>query len=205
MIQQAQRSAGKAWIAERYDLAVLRRPWVVLILLLGLLVFFAYHARDFRLDASADSLLLENDQDLMVFRDVNERYQTREFLFLTFSPKGDLFADTSLARIADLKKDLEKLADVESVVSLLDVPLARNVDGSLVDLEANLRTLSQEGVDKARARDELLNSPLYKDLIVSADARTTALRIDLPPRSGIQQAEGATRSTPRETPGGSVQ
>jgi len=173
-------SAGKAWIAERYDLAVLRRPWVVLILLLGLFVFFAYHARDFRLDASADSLLLENDQDLMVFRDVNERYQTREFLFLTFTPKGDLFADTSLARIADLKKDLEKLANVESVVTLLDVPLARNVDGSLVDLEANLRTLSQEGVDKARARDELLNSPLYKDLIVSADARTTALRIDLP-------------------------
>jgi predicted RND superfamily exporter protein len=174
-------SAGTAWITKCYDLTVLRRPWVVLVLLFGLFVFFAYHARDFRLDASADSLLLENDRDLMVFRQVNERYQTREFLFLTFTPDGELFAGSSLARVADLKKELERLADVDSVVTLLDVPLVRNVDGPLVDLADNVRTLSHDDVDKARARDELLNSPLYKDLIVSGDARTTALRIDLRP------------------------
>ncbi len=174
-------SAVMASITKRYDHAVLHKPWVVLVLLFGLFVFFAYHARDFRLDASADSLLLENDKDLIDFRQVSERYQTREFLFLTFTPNADLFADNSLARIADLKKELEGLADVESVVSLLDVPLVKNVDGSLIDLVANIRTLSQDGVDKVRARDELRTSPLYEDLIVSSDARTTALRIDLRP------------------------
>ncbi len=174
-------SVVTALIAEHYDHAVLRRPWIILIVLLCLFSFFTYHTRDFRLDASADSLLLENDQDLMAFRQVAERYQTKEFLFLTFTPNGDLFADTSLRRVADLKRELEKLADVDSVVTLLDVPLVRNVDGSLVDVINNVRTLSQVNVDKARAREELLNSPLYKDLIVSNDAQTTALRIDLRP------------------------
>ncbi len=169
------------WIAERYDRMVLGRPWVVLILLLGLLVFFAYHAKDFRLDASSDSLLLENDEDLMLYREVIARYQTKQFLFLTFTPNGELFADSSLARIADLKNELEHLKEVDSVVTLLDVPLVKNVDGSLFDLVRNVRTLSQDGVDKVRAKDELLNSPLFRDLIVSSDARTTALRINLRP------------------------
>jgi predicted RND superfamily exporter protein len=168
-------------IANAYDRMVLGRPWVVLVLLIGLFVFFAYHAREFRLDASADSLLLENDKDLMVFREVSERYQTKEFLFLTYTPNGELFSDSSLTRIAGLKSELEALDEVETVVTLLDVPLVKNVDGSLSDLAKNVRTLSQDGVDKVRAKEELLNSPLFKDLVVSPDARTTALRIDLHP------------------------
>lgn len=174
-------SALTAWITGRYNRAVLHRPWVVLILLTGLLVFFSYHARDFQLDASADALLLENDKDLIEFRQISERYQTREFLFLTFTPKGDLFSAESLARVADLKKDLAKLSDVDAVITLLDVPLVKNVEGSLSDLLDNVRTLSQPNVDKVRAREELLTSPLYKDLIISSDANTTALRIDLRP------------------------
>lgn len=168
-------------IAKAYDIMVLGRPWIVLSLLTALFVFFGYHAKDFRLDASADSLLLENDQDLMIFREVSERYQTKEFLFLTYSPTGDLFSDSSLARIADLKRELEAVTEVDTVVTLLDVPLVKNVDGSLLDLVDNVRTLSQDGADKVRAREELLNSPLFKELVVSADARTTALRIDLHP------------------------
>lgn len=169
------------WIAQRYNQLVLGQPWLVLILLLGLFVFFAYHARDFRLDASSDSLLLENDRDLMVFREVGKRYESKPFLVLTFTPTEDLFSDDTLERIAKLKAELENLPEVAGVFSLIDVPLVKNVEGPLTDLEANLRTLPQEGVDKARAKEELLRSPLFKDLILSADGGTTALRIDLRP------------------------
>jgi uncharacterized protein len=167
------------WIAERYNQLVLGRPLLVLILLVSLFSFFAYHARDFRLDASSDSLLLENDQDLRVYREVINRYEAKSFLVLTFTPETDLFEDKTLERITNLKNDLEDLPGVESVFSLVDVPLVKNVDGRLTDLEANLRMLSQDGVDKDRAREELLNSPLFKELIISADGGTTALRVEL--------------------------
>lgn len=74
-----------------YDRLVLGKPVVVLVLLLAVLAYFGFHARDFKLDASADSLLLEGDQDLRAFRDVASKYQIRAFLFVTFTPSGDLF------------------------------------------------------------------------------------------------------------------
>ncbi|MEX0958316.1 MAG: MMPL family transporter [Burkholderiales bacterium] len=173
--------AVRAWIARLYDRAVLHRPVPVLLVLIGLFAFFAYHAKDFRLDASADSLLLEHDRDLKAFRAVSERYETQEFLFLTYTPDGELFSEATLARIGELKRELAQLPDVDSVVTLLDVPLVKNVEGRLVDLPDNVRTLTDDNVDMTRARDELRTSPLYEDRILSSDGRTTALRIDLRP------------------------
>ena len=151
----------------------------MLVLLAGFFVFFAWHIKDFKLDASSDSLLLEDDQDLRAFRDLTKRYETKEFLFLTFTPKQDLFSDSSLQVIHKLKSDLSQLPLVDSIVSILDVPLVKQVEGSLSDIAKNYRTLESENVDKELARKELLNSPIYNDLVISNDGKTTALQINL--------------------------
>jgi predicted RND superfamily exporter protein len=166
-------------LSTRYNQLILGYPKAVLVLLLALLVFLALQGRDFRLDASADSLMLENDQDLKLFREVSKRYATQDFLFVTFTPKEDLFADASLSQIAKLRDALKQMQRVHSVVTLVDVPLVKNVDGPLSDLADNIRTLENRHADRARARDELLNSPIFRDLIISADGKTTALQINL--------------------------
>lgn len=163
----------------RYQQLILGYPKLVLLFLLALLVFFGLQARDFKLDASADSLLLENDEDLRIYREVSKRYATQEFLFVTFTPKHDLFSDDVLQNIARLRDELKRLERVDSVVSLVDVPLVRNVDTSLSELAENIRTLEDDRVDKVRAREELLHSPIFRELIISADAKTTALQINL--------------------------
>ncbi|MBT7952463.1 MAG: hypothetical protein HN764_12615, partial [Gammaproteobacteria bacterium] len=68
-------------ISSCYDSLVLGKPKLVLALLFIIFVFFAYFVKDFKLDASSDSLMLENDEDLRIFREVSERYKTRELLF----------------------------------------------------------------------------------------------------------------------------
>ncbi|MGH6662416.1 MAG: hypothetical protein ACREB6_12825, partial [Rhodospirillales bacterium] len=68
--------------AEVYDALVLRNPRLVLLVMLAVLVFFGYHTKDFRLDASADSLLLEDDADLRLFRQIHERYPTTDLLIV---------------------------------------------------------------------------------------------------------------------------
>ena len=56
---------------QAYDTLVLNKPKSVLVVLLAILVFFGYHTKDFKLDASADSLLLEDDEDLRLFRKIH--------------------------------------------------------------------------------------------------------------------------------------
>ena len=166
-------------LADSYNRYILGRPGTVLLVLLAVFVFFAWCARDFRLDASADSLILESDEDLRIFREVNKRYETREFLFVVFTPKADLFSDTSLQTIDRVQRDLGRAPGVEAVFSLLDAPLVKMIDGGLMELGDNYRTLADPDTDRELARQELLSSPVFQELIISADGRTTALVVNL--------------------------
>jgi len=162
-----------------YDHLVLGYPVITLILLISILGFFTWHSSNFKLDASADSLLLEDDQDLRYFREITSRYETREFLFVTFTPKADLFSSESLQLIKQLGDELSQLELVESVTSLVNVPLVKQVEGSLSDIAENARNLANDDVDIAKARAELLESPIYRELIISADGQTTAIKVNL--------------------------
>jgi len=162
-----------------YRSVVLNHPVFTILLLLMVFGFFVSHAKDFKLDASADALLLENDEDLKIFRDLNDRYATKDFLFVTFTPHQDLFADSSLHIIASLRDELKQLELTDSVTTLLDVPLVKQIEGSLSEVTSNYWTLESDGVDKAKAKAELIASPIYKELIISLDGNTTALQVNL--------------------------
>ena len=152
----------------------------VLVLMLAVLAFFAWQARHFELDASADSLLLEDDRDLQTLQELQTRYASQDLLIVTFAPGGDVFEEESLARLRALRDRLRTAPGVESVTSILDVPLLDNVeDVSLAAVADNLRTLDDADTDRARARTELLESPVFSEVIVSPDARTTALLLTM--------------------------
>jgi len=161
-----------------YEQAVLRHPRATILVILLLVAFFGYHSRDFRLDASADSLLLEHDQALRYYREVRARYGSDEFLIVTYTPAGDLFSETTLADLRNLRDELAAVERVESVVSLLDVPLINSPPVTLSELAKGIRTYDSPGTDRKLAQHELINSPLYRDLIVSEDGTTTALQVN---------------------------
>ena len=98
-----------------YNRYVLNKPIIVLIALLGLLTYLGFQARDFRLDASADSLILENDQDYKYFREINKRYGTARYLLMTYEPKGDIFSHETLEHLSSLRDELKEIGRVSSV------------------------------------------------------------------------------------------
>ena len=162
-----------------YDKLVFERPWLVCALA-GLLALGAIgQSGEFRLDASADSLVLEQDQDLRYFREVMQRYKAEDFLFVAYAPRGDLYADETLADIGRLRDKLAALEPVESVISILDVPLLRSPEVPLSELAGNIQTLEKPTVDRELAKIELPNSPIYRNLVVSPDNRITALQVNL--------------------------
>jgi predicted RND superfamily exporter protein len=167
------------FIKNCYRSVVLNHPVFTIFLLLLVFAFFVSYAKDFRLDASADALLLENDEDLKIFREINDRYATKDFLFVTVTPDQDLFSDSSLHIIASLRDELKQLELTDSVTTLLDVPLVKQIEGSLSEVTSDYRTLESENIDKAKAKAELIASPIFKELIISLDGNTTALQVNL--------------------------
>ena len=162
-----------------YRSVVLNHPVFTILLLLVVFAFFVSHAEDFRLDASADALLLENDKDLKIFRELTDRYATKDFLFVTFTPNQDLFSDSSLHIVASLRDELKQLELTDSVITLLDVPLVKQIEGSLSEVTSDYRTLASDNVDKVKAKAELIASPIFKELIISLDGNTTTLQVNL--------------------------
>ena len=159
-----------------YQRNVLDKPRRAIFLVIVITLGMALGLPNFKLDASADSLTLERDEDLNFFREVSKRYGSDNFLILTFSPKeGDLFDPANLQTLAKLRDELKNIEGVENTVSMLDVPLLYSPKVSVADMGQGLKTLLSEGVDKQLAKQEFLNSPIYKDLLLSADGQTTGM------------------------------
>ena len=141
--------------------------------------FFATWVDDFQLDASSDSLLLEGDQDLRFYKDIKARYGDDEFLVVTYQPEKDLFAAETLSHLKKLRDELSNLDAIDSVVSILDVPLLKSPPKSLSDLEEDVPNLLSPGTDQNLAKQELLTSKLYRDLLISSDGKTTAMQLNM--------------------------
>ena len=80
-------------LSKAYQNIIIQKPKFVLTLLLLILISFGYFSKDFRLDASSDTLLLENDPDLKYLREVTKRYGSKYFLVLTYTPENELIND----------------------------------------------------------------------------------------------------------------
>jgi len=177
---QNTRELTSAPLPTLYRQSVLSYPLVVIALLAALLCFFAWQARNFSLDASADALLLENDPDLQTFRASLKRYATGDSLVVTFDPTDELFNEVALKNLSTLSNELAGVDSVESVFSLLNVPLLTSSGVSLSELSSDVPTLANNTVDNLElVQQEITTSPVFSDLIVSKDGTTTAMLLNL--------------------------
>jgi predicted RND superfamily exporter protein len=172
------RLADKA-IAQ-YNNLVLNRPILVIIILMMVIAVLGYKAGDFKIDASAETLLLENDADLHFTRQVNRRYGVSDFLVISYAPRdGRLLDQKNLDHLGRLRDELKGLSRVSSVLTILDVPLLQSPPINYDEFSGNLPTLASPNTDRTMAGTELQKSDFYRDLIVSSDLLTTALVVNL--------------------------
>ena len=167
-------------ISHIYLHLILTNPKRVLLVMLLVLMSMLSFSANFKLDASADSLILENDKDLLTYKDIVERYSTQEFIIMTYTPKqGKIFDVNNLLLIKNLKEKLLSIKNISSVISIIDIPLVKSSEMPLIEMANNVPTIFSDGIDIIKAEDEILNSPIYKDLIISDDGETTAIQINL--------------------------
>ena len=174
-------------LAKFYQNIVLKKPILILVVLLICLCFFGYNSKDFRLDASSETLLIEGDPDLKYLNEINERYGAKEFLVLTYTPKKSMIDENSIENLIQLKKQIQKLNWVHSVITLLDIPLLSSSDEPLIERLQNYSTLRTQGIDKERGFNEILNSPVFKNFVISEDGKTSGIIVYLKSKIKLEE------------------
>jgi len=164
-----------------YQEYLLKYPKSILLLLFLIILPFSYYSTKLDIDASADTLLMENDTDLAYAREIEKRFQNDDTLILTYAPHDDLLSENSLHRLQLITHELEALPQVKSVTSILNVPLLFSPLQELTSLADNIHTLSNSKPDMSLVKKEFLTSPIYKGSLVSNDFKTTAVVIALKP------------------------
>ena len=179
--------------AHLYQNSILKNPRSILILLILALLGFGYYSKDFRLDASSETLLIEGDPDLAYLKEVTERYGSKEFLILTYTPKEGMISDTSVNNLLSLKYKIQSLDWVDSVITLLDIPLLDNSDAPLQERLESFKTLKDEEVDKARGFKEILNSPVFRNFVISEDGKTSGIIVYIKPNKEIEDIQNKSK------------
>ena len=176
-----------------YQNIILKNPKIILILLIVSLVSFGYYSKNFRLDASSETLLIEGDPDLKYLNEITERYGSKEFLVLTYTPNEGMVTDVSINNLLSLKYKLQSLDWVHSVITLLDVPLLDNSDAPLQERLNNFKTLKDENVDRERGFNEILDSPVFRNFVISEDGKTSGIIVNLKKNEPIENLKNVSK------------
>jgi predicted RND superfamily exporter protein len=158
---------------------ILKKPVLVMAFIVAIFLSAAVGLKNFKLDASSDALVIEGDEAFKVYRETGEIFGNSDFLIITFTPETDLFSPQSLATIKSLDTQLEKLPGVQSVLTILDAPIFFQPKVPIADLMDNLKTLESEDIDFLAAKEEIIDNPVYSELIISPDGGTTAIQVTL--------------------------
>ena len=173
-----------------YQNIVLEKPKLVLSILIFCILSFGYFSKEFKLDASSDTLLLENDPDFLYLKEITERYGTNEFLILTYEPKKKITHDESINELLNIKSDIQKFSWVKSVITILDIPLLENSDENITETLKNYKTLKDKDIDKEKGFNEIKKSPVFKDFIISEDGTVSSIIVNIKNNKNSINLEG---------------
>ena len=179
--------------AQLYQNGVLKNPKSVFVLLIIAILSFGYYSKDFRLDASSETLLIEGDPDLAYLKEVTERYGSKDFLILTYTPNEGMVTDNSINNLLSLKYKIQSLNWVHSVITLLDIPLLNNSDAPLQERLESFKTLKDEGVDKNRGFKEILNSPVFRNFVISENGNTSGIIVNIKENKKLENIKNLSK------------
>lgn len=170
-------------------------PYLLLVFVVGAAILAAGNLKHFSYDASSETLIADNDKELAYYRDFSENFSSENFLFLTYQPNdANLFTPEAIERLSDLQIQLGAIRGVSGVTSILDIPLLKSPPVELSKIATDYKTLRLPGVDFDLAREELSQSPLFKELLISVDGQATAMRVSLEADKNFEQLQSQRQS-----------
>ncbi len=166
-------------LLQRFADTVVRHPRLVLAIFLLGASALGWQARKFEVDASAETLLMRNNRHYIQTRVVDERFSPAEFLLIAFKPKeAPVLSEETFHDLASLGEQVKKLPRVESVRSLINVPLFTDPDEALgAGTNTAEQTIEHGHFSIEKLKEIFTGHPIYEDLLINKDQTATALQV----------------------------
>lgn len=163
---------------KRFVNFIIAHPLIVLTLFSLAGGALAWQARHFQINASAETLLTKNNEHYIRTQVMNQRFAPQEFLLLAYHPRENaLFSDQTFSNLKSLSDQLQTIDRVESVRSILNVPMLSLMEGGFSRADPAAWTLEQQDFSTEQLRDALSDDPIYEELLVNEDQTATAIQV----------------------------
>lgn len=173
---------------KRLAQALTGHPRIILALFVGLALVLGWQVQYFRIDASADTLLTRDNVHYLRTQIMNERFAPQEFILVAYEPQdNNLYSEKTYTDLALLTEQLMTLERVESVRSLLNVPLISLMEGDWTQGNPEEWTQEQKGFSNEQLRTALAGNPIYEDLLVNQAHSATAVQLLFRPHEELVQ------------------
>ena len=142
---------------------------------------------NFRFDASSETLILDNDVDYQIYEQTNDDFGSSDFLILAIQSSNEIFTLDNLQNLQNLRDNIQVIEGVDSVVSVFDAPILEQPKLSLIKSASNDKYLLEDELDLSLAKQELIDSPIFSELVISKDGKTLAFQINLDGKDNYDQ------------------
>ena len=142
---------------------------------------------NFRFDASSETLILDNDVDYQIYEQTNDDFGSSDFLILAIQSSNEIFTLDNLQNLQNLRDKIQAIEGVDSVVSVFDAPILEQPKLSLIKSASNDKYLLEDELNLSLAKQELINSPIFSELVISKDGKTLAFQINLDGKDNYDQ------------------
>ena len=152
---------------------------IISLILFFFLIIFSSSLKDFRIDASSDTLVAQNDKDFLYFNYYNEIFKSNNYLILAI--KSNKIIDKKyINHIESLSNEIIKLENVYNVFNINKAPILLLNNSSIGDLSnQNIETLINTNYDLNNVLDEFVSSPIYNNQIINNNKKITSIIIYL--------------------------
>ena len=163
---------------------------VILAIFIILTAVFGWQASKFTIDASADTLLTKDNELYLKTRVTSARFAPQEFLLVAYEPKTHpVLSEQSFSDIEALSKAFTQIERVESVRSILNIPLLSMAKGGLNAGEASQWTIEQQDFAPEALAETFKDHPIFEDLVINRDQTATAIQLLFKPHPELSEIQ----------------
>lgn len=157
---------------------IINARWPILIVFSILLVGFGYYASKFKIDASADTLLTQNNELYIKTQIANQKFSPSEFILLAYQPNDkDVYSQSVIDDISFLSKQFSEIDRVDTINSMLSVPLIQSKDQLIGDVAVDELNYNTQQYSPEEMKRLLSGHPIYTDLLVNKQNTATAIQL----------------------------